>query len=215
MIFGRRARDKTRRAAQLHLQHIHGRMVVSPPADAGPMPARYVQNHVIDGVYPSGQGPFGIERDLVTELWFENLDHLRASTSTAYYLDNLKPDEPTFVDDQSVEKLIVRPELLLPGEFGQYKVFIGLASHDRPDADAFGQQLLSANGIGGAIRNTVMPPPDGSDPFVTIVYEAWFAALDDAYALVMSITGSLLQDDAGGFAVVAEQYDAARLAALF
>lgn len=211
IILGRRASGKSRRAAQDHLKMVHGRMVVCPPADAGAMPARYVQNHVIDGIYPSGSTAHGVERDLVTELWFDDFDHLRGSTSTPYYLDNLKPDEPRFVDDSSVAKMVVRPEVMVEGERGTFKVFLAAGSA----SDALDQLVTSARGIGGSVRNVALPPPDGSAPFVPLIYEAWFEALDDAYALLDSFAVSLPADAAHSFAVVAEQYDSARLAKLF
>ncbi len=206
MIIGRRAAGITRRAAQNHLLMVHGRMVVCPPDDAGAMPSRYVQNHIIDAVYPSGAGVHGIERDLVTELWFDDIKHLRGSTSTAYYLDNLKPDEPRFVDDSSAEKMVVRPEVIMDGEQGIYKAFIAVTSL----ADELDGMMMAAQGIGGALRNVAMPPPDGSPPFVPVIYEAWFENLDDTFALVDGFANSPTI-----FALVAEQYDAARLKALF
>jgi hypothetical protein len=173
LFAGRRAPGRTRHAAQHHLQHGHGRAVVMPPPDSGPMPIDYVQNHVLDGSYP-GVGHHAIERDLMTELWFEDLAHLRASVATPYYQQVLRPDEPRFVDDATVAKMQVDPVLIKDGRRTRCKL-AWLLTHEETDRD-----LLPATSMADFQRivlNRVAPPPDGP-AFVTTVIEAWHDDLD-------------------------------------
>lgn len=222
MIIGRRAPGISRSAAHRHLRDVHGQMVVRPPAAAGAMPRDYVQNHVLDGAYPGGNGQHTTERDLVTELWFDDIGQLRASTSTAYYLENLKPDEPQFVDDSSVEKMVVRPEILLEGGGGRYKLFIVLKAAPESLSDGtlrlcFDPVFLNIPGLRLAVVNAAQTPPDGTAPFADLIYEGWFAVQADA-AAALAVSAELLAaaQDAGAdrlqsFALVAEEYTTARL----
>ena len=215
IIIGRRAPGISRSAAHRHLREVHGQMVVRPPADAGAMPKDYVQNHVLDGAYPGGDGPHAIERDLVTELWFDSIDDLRASTGTPYYLENLKPDEPLFVDDSTVEKLMVQPHLLVERGIGQFKVFWAISG--AIDNAVFDQKLVDQNGLECAIRNDVLPPPSGQPRFVDVIYEAWFSQRSDAETALRGFTNISSADGldrASSFAVIAEQFDTQRLLGL-
>lgn len=215
MIIGRRAPGISRSAAHRHLRDVHGQMVVCPPAGARAMPSDYVQNHVFDGAYPAGTGAHTIERDLVTELWFESIDDLRASTGTPYYLENLKPDEPRFVDDSTVEKLMVQPHALAERGAGQFK-FFWLVSGAIDNA-SFEQKLLNQHGLECAVRNDVLPPPGGQPRFVDAIYEAWFPQRIDAEAALREFTKAPLPDgieQSRSFALIAEQYDTQRLLGL-
>jgi EthD domain len=223
MIVGRRAPGTTRQGAQCHLRDVHGPMVVSPPVEAGQMPLDYVQNHVIDGAYP-GAGAHAIERDLVTELWFENIDGLRASTSTPYYLANLRPDESNFVDDSSVVRLIVVPRTFVKGSSGRFKLFLLVSRANAATWDDARAQAEAAfagvQGLVSAIANDVLPPPTGDAPFVDLVIEGWFETAELAAAPVAKFTAMLdafgdgVVDRERSFAIVAEQYDTARLRGL-
>jgi hypothetical protein len=186
MIVARRAPGMSRSAAHKHLRDTHGPMVVCAPANAGPMPSGYVQNHVFDGAYPAGEARRMIERDIVTELWFDTIDHMRASVTTPYYLTNLKPDEPCFVDDPTVERLVVDEAIVRDGPRGPDKLFVFASKADRKDAFAC---LQNATAI---VDNTALPSPFGP-PFSECVLEAWFpdqgatvAALDAAPALALA-----------------------------
>lgn len=220
MIIGRRASGISRSAAQRHLRDVHGRMVVCAPANAGAMPAGYIQNHVFDGAHYGAVGAHAIERDLVTELWFESIDHLRASTNTQYYLDNLKPDEPKFVDDSTVVKMMVRPRALKEGNGGEFKllILITMAVDAAEPQNQIAPILLASRAIISAVVNEVLPPPDGQRPFVDIIYEAWFDARDaveEALANVAPVISSRLIDWSRSLALIAKQYDTERLRALF
>lgn len=228
MIIGRRAPGRSRRDAQRHLRAVHGQMVVSPPPDAGPMPADYVQNHVRDGAYKAAGGPHAVERDLVTELWFDSMAHLRESTQTPYYLTYLRPDEPRFVDDSSVARLMVTTRSLRAGDESVFKVYFLLTRADAPTADAGWEnglnaaraRLLAASGLTGASEHAAMPGPDGARAFVDVILEGRFAALDGASA-VLERLDDYLADFADGaldrnraFGLAAEQFDTARLRGL-
>lgn len=225
MIIGRRAPGITRNAAHRHLRDVHGQMVVRPPADAGAMPRGYVQNHVLDGVYPGGTGAHAIERDLMTELWFDDIGQLRASTATPYYLTNLKPDEPLFVDDDSVAKMVVRPDMLRESNSdARYKLFVLLGASDTGPVDAIRAVLdakfLGIKGLDAAVVNIAQTPPDGTAPFVDMIYEGWFVERADADTALSTLTdmpgetpvGSL--DPTRCFALVAEEYTTERLLGL-
>lgn len=225
MILGRRAPGITRAKAQYHLMHVHGRLVLLPPADAGAMPCDYAQNHVIDGTYPA-QGAHAIERDLLTEIWFDDMRSLQASTSTPYYLANLKPDEPRFVDDASVVKMLVRPEILVDGPKGVVKIFtaIGLTDAGLDDVakavDRIGTHLARASGSGALVVNTVLPPPDGRPPFAHLIFESWSITEVDARRLADVATtfgddlADLIDPDRS-LSLLAEEFTAGRLKALF
>jgi hypothetical protein len=163
-------------------------MVYDAPADAGPGPARYVQNHVFDGVHlgegGGGLTPYGIDRDLVTEVWFESMGDMIASTQTPYYLANLKPDEPRFVDDATVVRCVVSEGPRTGGDAGgDAKLFVFLkapAGMDRAAAAvAWRDAMEPALAAAGAswTENTVGARP-GEDPFADAVWEVWFKARD-------------------------------------
>jgi len=184
----RRAPGLTRKAALDHYRDVHGPMVVLPPADAGPMPAYYVQNHVIDGAYPEYNGVHTIERDLVTELHFESLAAMQAAVTTPYYLANLRPDEPRFVHDPSVARLNVSPRLILAGSRTTHKLFVLVSRAEITDEQGWsailhqmGEAIQSWHGIAALTENQVAMPPVG-ERFVDCVFEAWFTDADASMA---------------------------------
>lgn len=229
LFIGRRAAGTTRAAALRHLRDVHGRMVVLPPADAGPMPSDYVQNHVFDGAYPPTGGAYGIERDLVTLFWFEDLEALRASTTTPYYLANLAPDEPRFVDRDSVAKLRVVPHTRLePGADCPFKLFLVLsrrsdvATHRWLDGlAALADGLRVLRGFAGLVDNAVAAGPPGEPPFADNVFEAWFdtrvgaAQAADRFDNLLNVLGRDMADPSRCFALAAEEYPTSRLLAVY
>jgi len=189
LFLARRAPGLTRKAAQAHLRDVHGPMVVLPPADAGAMPAYYAQNHVIDGAYPAGDTPHGIERDLVTELQFDSMAAMQAAVTTPYYLENLRPDEPRFVHDPSVVRLNVVPRMIVSGPRTCAKLFILVSrtlDRDEQDWDTVRHHLVAAmqawDGVVALTENAVAMPPQGPR-FVDSVFEAW---LDDHQAAMVA-----------------------------
>ncbi len=209
IIIGRRAPGITRSAAHAHLRNVHSALVLSPPEDAGALPADYTQNHVFDGVYPTA-GAHGIERDFVTEIWPGGAPGSRPSGSTPYYSQVLQPDEENFVDNATVEKLSAEAQPLKAGPQGPFKLFLALTGGDAQAA---------ADAIEGALSSTVnriVPSPQGASGFVDQIVEFWFAeraaaaAVLEQWPAILAATGA---DPSASFAVAAEQFDSARLRA--
>ena len=224
IIVGQRAQGLMRSAAQRHLREVHGPMVINPPAGAGEMPSGYVQNHVMSGAYPVGEGAHSIERDLVTELWFEDFAHLKASTSTPYYKNYLQPDEPNFVDQATVERLLCDVSQVDNPPAAAFKAFLFLSVNDRAQLDMVSESALAwmavASGCVHAICNVPRRSADGMPPFADLIVEGWFAAAADAIETVGKFDNSICALAAHGIALPrclamsAEEYSAARLASL-
>ncbi len=73
---------------QSHWRGIHGRLGAAVPAVT-----RYVQSHVRLSAYGAGRSP---RYDGVAEMWFDNLDAMRASGETPEYRA-VRADEPNFL----------------------------------------------------------------------------------------------------------------------
>lgn len=219
LFVGRRAAGRTRSAAQRHLALTHGRMVVLPPADAGAMPSGYTQHHVLDGAYPEAGGAHGLERDLVTEFHFDDMDHLRRSTQTDYYLRNLAPDEPRFVDGATVEKLRVTPRSLRDGERGQFKLLLLLTRRAGADWDVALDRTaatLQEAGFGAVEMNDATTSPMGA-PFVDAVLEAWHREAEPALTFADQFAALPIAAEADldrSLALATEVFTTARLQAL-
>ena len=117
MIVGRRRGGMTTTELHTYMVDVHGAMVVDyigrQPEAA---PQRYVQNHVFDGSFRAGAeagDSFGLYRVFVTQVWFESPAHAKASLETSFYLDQLRPDEDRFVDQDSVVQIPVAEHELL------------------------------------------------------------------------------------------------------
>ncbi|WP_377299193.1 EthD domain-containing protein [Rhizobium sp. SGZ-381] len=102
MMFGRRAAGQTIAENRRHMKDVHGRLVLDYiAADPQSGPRRYTQNHGLDGVFPDDEAaPFSLRLclDFVTQIWFEDLQSLKASRETPFYNEHLRPDESRFVD---------------------------------------------------------------------------------------------------------------------
>lgn len=222
-FLGRRAPGLTRQAAQTHLRNVHGRMVVLPPPDAGALPAYYVQNHVVDGIYPAGDGPHAIERDLVTEVNFESMPAMQAALATPYYLETLSPDEPRFVHNPSVVRLNLAPHTIVEGARTSAKLFVFVSRTPDLDDDRWtviregiADTMRNWDGIAALTENVVAPPPHGQR-FVDSVFEAWF----DGHAAAMAAASRVpALFDADGIdrdrslTIVAEEFTEERLRSL-
>lgn len=208
IVIGRRAPGRTRAAAQQHMRSIHARLVLHAPPDAGAMPNDYTQNHVFDGVYPSG-GDHAIERDLFTEIWPAEAVGPRAITP--YFREQLQPDEENFVDNATVQKVFTDAQPLTAGPQGNFKVFLALTGGDFAAAAAMVPEALSS------AVNRGQPGPSGAPAFVDTIVEFWFAeraaaaAILDRWPALLAATGA---DPGGSFAVAAEQFDSTRLRSL-
>ena len=227
LILGRRAAGLTRARAMRHLRLVHGPMVYDPPANSGPGPAHYVQNHVFDGVHlgagHDGLTPYGIDRDLVTEVWFESVGDMIASTQTPYYLANLKPDEPRFVDDATVVRcMAVEGPRQGADDVGHAKLFVFLKAEAGTDREAAASAWRSTMepalaGAGAAwLENTVNGRP-GEEPFTHAVWEAWFHDRDTLERFVNAPLPAVLHDLESVFDphaslyLLAEEYTVERL----
>jgi hypothetical protein len=183
-IVGRRAAGITRTAAHDHLLHVHGPMVVMAPADAGPRPSPYAQNHVRDGMYPADVLALPREIDLVTEINFPDRAQMQAALGSAYYQEKLAPDEPAFVDTQSVVRLPVAETRQIDGQRGAFKILVlALNGWDAQELiDLFGD---AANNRLHCIHWLV---PGAS--CCTTLLEGWTDSIDDAVAWAGSLPKS-------------------------
>ena len=227
LILGRRRPGMTRAQASRHLRRVHAPMVYDPPADAGAMPSAYVQNHVFDGVHlggaPDALAPYGVDRDLVTEIWFDSVAHMIASTQTPYYLAKLKPDEPRFVDEQTVVRCVVAEEPREGGaRGGRFKLFLFLSAQSGQAPDASGWRAVLTDALqtahAGWVENVVTPRP-GETPFAHRIWEAWFhdrdaltTFVDDRLSGLIDALGDTIDRKATLY-LLAEAYTVDRLRA--
>lgn len=223
IISARTTPDRARAEAIHHLKTVHGPLVYDAGPDAGAMPSVYVQNHVDDDLpLPAALEPWRWDRHLVTEISFADIGDLKASTTTPYYLDTLKPDEPRFVDQTSVRPLVVQTTLLGHPQGAPWKLFVYLSATG--DHQAFGQgwadacalvaPFCMAQALGLPIKAPGAPPP-----FADGVWSLWFQTADAARAFAvdhleptLALFGDRL-DQAKGHVVLAQQFDVARLRA--
>jgi vanillate O-demethylase ferredoxin subunit len=145
------------------MKDVHGaavlRLITEEP---GAAPSRYVQNHV-----SASYANAGYERDFVTQVWFDDAEHMQAALTAARYVEELQPDEDNFVDQSTVIVLPVQEKVMLaPGTSASGKVFVLL----RGDGGDFSPDLELGQGIRGLIINSVLRPGSQYDT----VYEAWF-----------------------------------------
>ncbi len=226
LFLGRRAPGISRAACHAHLRDIHGPMVVCAPADAGPLPSDYTQNHVFDGAYPALDGPHAIQRDLATEIWSGSLEQMRAAVSSPYYLANMKPDEPRFVDDTTVAKMRVDPRPVKGGVKGLFKLFVCVNPSAATGEPTWNQACARAAaalemqpGVTAIIDNHVVFPEPGVR-LVERVLEAWLDTREAATALVSNAETLLgpfgeAVDRQRSFVLAAEAFTAERLRALY
>lgn len=95
-----------------YVKDVHGPLVLRDPDNIGVI-RKYVQNHVFDAAYGSAMDlryPAVSERDVITELWFDNAEKIQQSRRTPMYRETIGPDEANFADDSSVLALVVREE---------------------------------------------------------------------------------------------------------
>ena len=222
VIVGGRAPGKTREEAHRHMRAVHGPMVYAPPPDAGPMPSAYMQNPAFDddgALPPAWRGA----RDFVTEIGFENFAHLAAATSTPYYLERLRPDEPHFVDLPSVRAAPTRAERSTGAqgvEAARLFVFLKQTNASETLARALAHAHEAAEGaVNGAQSDVALPGPGGRAPpfdrVERLSFESRAAALAFARARFADFVAPLAPyiDPAQSFAVLAEPWSVARMKA--
>jgi hypothetical protein len=98
------------------MKDVHGALVLDyisqDPVNA---PRRYVQNHVFDGWYGTGElgsSPLALNRDFMTEVWFSDPATAKASRETPFYLERLRDDEADMVDNKTVIGMPIREKLV-------------------------------------------------------------------------------------------------------
>ncbi len=222
IISARTTLDRPRAEAIRHLKTVHGPLVYDAPADAGVMPSVYVQNHVEDDLpLPAALEGWRWDRHLVTEISFETIDHLKASTATPYYRARLQPDEPRFVDPASVRPLVIAgPPVVETDATWKLFVYIGAAG-DREDFDAAWVEAreISEPFIAAQTATRVVDAPGAPPAFVDGVWSLWFDTADQARAFAadhlepaLKIFGDHI-DGRRGRIVLAEQFTVDRLRA--
>lgn len=213
MIVGRRRGGMTTTELHTYMVDVHGAMVVDyivrQPHAA---PQRYVQNHAFDGTFRAGSATgdsFGLSRDFVTQVWFASPAHAKASLETAFYLDQLRPDEDRFVDQASVVQIPVAEHELLatqttanttaPASVHSTKVFVFLKrapSVTREDFFGACQRMTKplrvgpaaqALGISRWVHNECLSRP-GTEALIDAIEEIWL----DGEAAARSLGAELL-----------------------
>ena len=213
LIVGRRRAGQTLAEHHHHLLENHGKMVLkliaSNPEHA---PRRYAQNRVLDGTWRNGGpvggsigDPFALNRDFVTQVWFDNPVQAMDALSHPLYKTNLQPDEDRFVDQASVVKLAVRERLI--GEprsasagLGSVKLFAFFSKSATTTSADFNsawqrraEQLARSQASGRFhqyVQNQVVAKP-GELPPVDGVDEFWVADAASATQLMQTVQSTL------------------------
>jgi hypothetical protein len=202
LIAGRRRAGMSLAEHYHHILEQHGKMVLkliaSNPDHA---PRRYAQNRVVDGTWRAGGpagDPFALNRDFVTQVWFDNPAQAMDALSHPLYKANLQPDEDRFVDQATVVKLAVRERLLgqpamARGPFKLFAFFSKAAAASSADFASAWQQRGDALAASSAaslfqhyVQNHVMAKP-GETPWVDGVDEFWVADRASAATLVEAV----------------------------
>lgn len=184
VILGRRRPGTTLPEHRRHIRQVHGERVLNYIAtDPTHAPRGYIQHQVFDGCYsngPLGSDPLALQRDFVTQVFFEDVAALRRSRETDFYRKELQEDEEQFVDQAAVLMLITRPEVLQDGPAKSTGACKLIVLHRLPPQvpRAVAGRLP---GLCRHVRNHVLPGPAGAPP-VTAVDEYWLHDEDAARA---------------------------------
>lgn len=150
---------------------VHGGLAKLEPLDV----ARYVQNHVVDGVYgATGDVAIltGSARDAVTELSFRDPAAMQASFAAPYVRDVIGPDGVNFSDMPTAISLVAREEGAgPPTTAGLAKTMWFLKARDGVATDLFDIAWRDADerhahqaDLAGTRRSHRVRFPDGQDP---------------------------------------------------
>lgn len=207
MIVGRRRAGTTLAQHHHHILNVHGAMVVKYIAqDPQHAPRRYAQNRVVDGSFcrlGPANDPFALNRDFVTQIWFDNPAQAMHSLQQPFYIEHLRPDEDRFVDQASVVKLAVLEQQVSmpPNGGGNIKLFSFLTKATAIDNAVFlqawraGSDVLAASVSSslrfGHVQNEVLNRPGEAAP-VDAVDEFWVADLDAAAALAVALQSAMV-----------------------
>ena len=203
-IIGRRRPGTTLAEHRHHIRHVHGEQVLAYiGAEPENAPRRYVQNVVTDGLFRGtapGSDPLALNRDFVTQVWFEDFGALERSRRTAFYDQHLKADEDRFVDQANVVFLPSHErEISLRGRVlpGSWKLFVLIQRVPGVDRAAFGTAWARATAQAGDaarrhVQNDVLGRPDVVAP-ADAIDEFWFD--DEAAARAqLSAWGAVLHE---------------------
>ena len=207
VIVGRRRAGTTLAQHHHHILNVHGALVAKYiAADPVHAPKRYAQNRVLDGSFRKGGAagdPFALNRDFVTQIWFDDPTQAMKSVQQPFYLTHLRPDEDRFVDQASVVKLAVREQQVsapLDGG-GTIKLFSFFSKAAAVDSAQFLKTWREcsdalADSVDGGLRyghvqNEVLNRPGEAAP-VNALDEFWVADLDTAAALAASIQSTMV-----------------------
>jgi hypothetical protein len=207
MIVGRRRAGTSLAEHHHHILNVHGALVAKYIAlDPIHAPKRYAQNRVVDGSFrqggPTGD-PFALNRDFVTQIWFNAPAEAMNSVQRPFYLEQLRPDEDRFVDQASVVKLAVRERAVAapPKRAGGIKLFSFFTKSPAVDAPRFLQawrdcsEAFANSEAGrrclGQVQNEVLDRP-GDTAWVDAVDEYWVADLAAAHTLALAVQSSML-----------------------
>jgi hypothetical protein len=122
-----------------------------------------------------------------------------------FYKEVLQPDEDRFVDQPSVVRLPVAPQVLLApnAALGEYKLFVlyrcapGVSVDALLDATlALWQPLLASadHGVDGVVRNRVQQRPGAEPTTVDVVDEVWLSS--EAAVRALATQCQAMADDA-------------------
>ena len=202
MIMGRRRGGLTLAQSRHYQLHQHGQLVlelIRKHPEFGPR--RYVENHVFDGTYRSGNAKddsFGLNCDFVTEVWFGSPEHAMASQQSAFYRDVVTPDEARVVDLGTLRKFPVLERVLIDGatQPQSTKVFFMLSAAPgiAPGRLQAAWRAASSNlndlapsaSMNRHVRNETLHLP-GQAPPVDLIDEFWFNDADEAHGFATEL----------------------------
>jgi len=201
-IIGRRRPGTTLAEHRRHIRQVHGEAVLEYiELDPSNAPQRYVQNLVTDQSYrstPVGTDPLALNRDFVTQLWFDDFEALGRSRSTPFYREHLMDDEDNFVDQTNVAFLpcvehVVKAGQSVPGD--GWKLLVGTKLIDGVSAEDFQAAWSSAEDqvpstVLRYVRNTILPVPD-QPRLLDGIDEFWVSDQAEAHDLLAAWTATL------------------------
>ncbi len=207
MIVGRRRAGTTLAQHHHHILNVHGALVAKYIAtDPGHAPKRYAQNRVLDGSFRTGgpaNDPFALDRDFVTQIWFDDAASVANSMQRPFYLEQLRPDEDRFVDQASVVKLAARERQvsLPPNGGGNIKLFSFFSKAATMDSAQFLKtwrecstalaDSVKGNLPYGQVQNEVLHRP-GELALVDAIDEFWVEDLACAHALAATVQSAMV-----------------------
>jgi uncharacterized protein (TIGR02118 family) len=148
---------------------------------------RYVQNHAIPEAAVPGLTLSGF--DGVAELWFDGVDHLRATLADPE-AEQVEVRAQRFADTQSAIRVMAEESVQFDRGFGSIK-FIGLSRrHPSMSHGEWRRYWIEVHGplahgipeftqyYGRYVHNYVLPGDDGQEPEYDGIVEEWLESVD-------------------------------------